>query len=1153
MAATVQNTNNATIRSILLADKLTGLNFTNWYRKLSIVLRYEKNIKFVEQPIRPAPDPETADLDTIDKYYKTVNLEQEVAYLMLLSMSPDLQRTLEKYNAYDLMKELKTMFKEQAKQELFEIVKHFKLVNMRKDYDKFVQNYNMHSMGKTIAELLAMLKLYEKGISKKAETPDVLAIQEAKIPPPHKKDNPTKDPVCHHCKEVGHWRRNCPFYQAELKKRNEASMASTSGIFTIELYDFPNKTWVYDTGCGTHICNTLQGLRRSKKLKHEALSLYMGNGMRVAVEAIGSFDLIHPSGLIIVLDNCHCTPTVTRGVVSISCLVKNAYSHTFANYGISVSKDNVFYFNAIPHDGIYELYMHNLYLNVSSTFNVSNKRVKYSLDSSYLWHCRLGHINKKHIDKLQRDGILQPTHDESLEKCNCGIISQLTPPYTPQHNGVSERRNRILLDMVWSMMNLTTLLKSFWGYALESAARILNMVPTKKVERDLNEQPNYKAALSDPGYDKWLVAMNTEMQSMKDNQVWILVELLPNDVKTAFLNGHLKEDVYMVQPEGFLDPDHPNKVSKLQRFIYGLKQASRGWTKRENPKEFRMENSKNGYTLMMEKPNYRKFQGAKTHSEVQRTQRVPYVSAIGSIIYGSCVWGKTEAELKVSCYADASFQTDIDDTKSQTGYVFVLNGGAVDWKSAKQSTTAMSSTEAEYIAAVEASMEVVWMRKFIDGLGDVVPSNKRPMEMLCYNEPAIAIAANPSILKGARHFQRKYHYIREVIQEREIVLKKVHTDDNVADLFTKPMPYNKHYEHPMALRIVPASISGSINDVARLFVNDNGNKDLREGEAARFNIDALHAIMKNSMDVLSAAKISTNPNYVGENITSTRVGKGDHVKVLTMVGRPLKVLSDTTARFDEVPLNLSMDSTHSRASFGIGTVVNDTNSEPQSPLVSCTAPLPLHQSNVSVAATFGVSLSMVGDLKVLITDIDAGKYEELLSMMTNDKHKVVFDALGAMCDLIKAESSSRPGWESDDLELGKCDLWFELTKESCSGITDIIWNRWDTPLNMQKSTPAVDDNLSGEASPNDTNVQSVDINTKSTFYVGAAGVSAKDQPKVNSNFRHLVAGPIYDGVNISIPRKVVEKVSTRFEHTLYGYFIRKRMAFPVAEYYAKNN
>ncbi|GKF19437.1 hypothetical protein Tco_0068075, partial [Tanacetum coccineum] len=101
----------------------------------------------------------------------------------------------------------------------------------------------------------------------------------------------------------------------------------------------------------------------------------------------------------------------------------------------------------------------------------------------------------------------------------------------------------------------------------------------------------------------------------------------------------------------------------------------------------------------------------------------------------------------------------------------------VDWKSNKQSTTVMSSIEAEYIAAAEASMEAVWTRKFIDGLGGVVPSNKRPMEMLCDNEPKIAMANDP----------------------------KVHTDDNVADPFTKPMSFDKHYEYAMSIGIVPAS------------------------------------------------------------------------------------------------------------------------------------------------------------------------------------------------------------------------------------------------------------------------------------------------------------------------------------------------------------
>ncbi|GKD37080.1 hypothetical protein Tco_1257287, partial [Tanacetum coccineum] len=90
-------------------------------------------------------------------------------------------------------------------------------------------------------------------------------------------------------------------------------------------------------------------------------------------------------------------------------------------------------------------------------------------------------------------------------------------------------------------------------------------------------------------------------------------------------------------------------------------------------------------------------------------------------------------------------------------------------KSGKQITIAISSTEAEYVAAVEASMEAVWMRKFIDGLGNVVPTNKRPMKMLCDNIVVIAIANDLRIMKGARHYQRKYHYIRKVIQNGKIV------------------------------------------------------------------------------------------------------------------------------------------------------------------------------------------------------------------------------------------------------------------------------------------------------------------------------------------------------------------------------------------------
>ncbi|GKF10359.1 hypothetical protein Tco_0048285, partial [Tanacetum coccineum] len=116
---------------------------------------------------------------------------------------------------------------------------------------------------------------------------------------------------------------------------------------------------------------------------------------------------------------------------------------------------------------------------------------------------------------------------------------------------------------------------------------------------------------------------------------------------------------------------------------------------------------------------------------------------------------------------------------SQTGYDFVVNGGAVDWKSKKQTTIAMSATQAEYMAASEAAMEAVWIRKFVGDLG-VMPSIKKPINMYCDNSAAIIFANDSGVMKGAKHFLRRYHYVREQVESGEIKILKVHTNDNLA-------------------------------------------------------------------------------------------------------------------------------------------------------------------------------------------------------------------------------------------------------------------------------------------------------------------------------------------------------------------------------------
>ncbi|GJY67316.1 retrovirus-related pol polyprotein from transposon TNT 1-94 [Tanacetum coccineum] len=282
----------------------------------------------------------------------------------------------------------------------------------------------------------------------------------------------------------------------------------------------------------------------------------------------------------------------------------------------------------------------------------------------------------------------------------------------------------------------------------------------------------------------------------------------PMDVKTTFLNGPLKEEVYVAQPDRFVDPDHPEKVYRLRKALYGLKQALRAWydelSKFLISKGFTKDlsgkpvdqtdyHSKIGSLMYLtsSRPDIvqavcycARYQARPTEKHLKEVKRI-FRYLRGTINMG--LWYPKGSGFELIAFSDADHAGCVDTCKSTFGGIQFLGGKLVSWMSRKQDCTAMLSAEAKYVALSTSCAQVMWMRTQLQDYG--FNYNKIPLN--CDSQSAIAISCNPVQHSRTKHIHTRYHFIKEQVENGIIELYFVRTEYQLADMFTKALPEDR--------------------------------------------------------------------------------------------------------------------------------------------------------------------------------------------------------------------------------------------------------------------------------------------------------------------------------------------------------------------------
>nr|GEZ22574.1 hypothetical protein [Tanacetum cinerariifolium] len=373
----------------------------------------------------------------------------------------------------------------------------------------------------------------------------------------------------------------------------------------------------------------------------------------------------------------------------------------------------------------------------------------------------------------QTDDVIPPVQDDSTGSPSSTTVDQDAPSASKSHTTTETQSSVIPQDVEKDNLNIKVAhiendplfgvpIPEVISAQSSSTEALTQSCWIETMQEELNEFERLEAHLVARGYrqEEGIDFEESFALVARLEAIWIFLAYTAHksmvvyhmDVKTVFLNGNLREEVYVSQPDGFVDQDNPNHVYKLKKALYGLKQAPRAW-----------------YDMLSSFLISQDFSKGSVDPTL-------FIRRNGNDLL-------LDSSVALTAFADADHAGCQDTRHSTSGSVQFLKERLISWSSKRQKSDAISSTEAEYIALSVCCAQILWMRSQLSDYG--LGFNKIPM--YCDNKSAIALCCNNVQHSRSKHIDIIYHFIKERVENGEIELYFVNTEYQLADLFTKAL------------------------------------------------------------------------------------------------------------------------------------------------------------------------------------------------------------------------------------------------------------------------------------------------------------------------------------------------------------------------------